>query len=221
MFLQNKPFRMISVVLALVSMGLSACTTVETLPPTRSPNLTGPTPAPTKTQTAPPTVEPTKTMAPASTVTALPSATPVDLSNVTDASMAADRLNALKATRTLVTSLSNVSQQEIVRTLLNKWLAYYTGDQVDAYLRLKQYKINEVGAIKGYCPPPDKYTRKFSAGVIFSIQTVTAHPGDWVVFPGDITLGDENWIDDLAPYVSISESNGTYTLGVEGTVPCS
>jgi len=221
MFLQNKFFTIVPLVLALVSVGLSACSTITPLQPTRLPHLTGPAPSSAKTQTAPPKMEPTQTMDSTSTDTTLPSATPVDLSNVTDASMAADRLNAFKATRTLVTSLSHASQQEIVKTLLDKWLAYYTGDQVDAYLRLKQYKINEVGAIKGYCPPPDKNTRKFAAGVRFSIQTVTPHPGDWVVLPGDITFGDENWINDFAPYVSIAENNGIYTLGVEGSIPCS
>jgi len=121
---------------------------------------------------------------------------------------------------TLISSLGNASQEEIVELMLRKWLEYYKTDQVCPYLRLKDYKIEKV-SIQGYCFPPDKNTSKFSAQVEFSIQTVTAHPGDWEAFPGNITRGVDHWIYHLAPYVGISAANGVYYFSLEGGTGCS
>lgn len=212
MFLKNKFFTVLLIVSVIAGLILSACT------PTTSQSITL---SPTEIQPKPSAVEPTETVEPSSTVTmVLSTQTPEQISNVTDATLEAQGKGAFEVTKTLTSSLPNASKDEIVKTLFVKWLDYYKSDKVDPYIRLKDYKIEEVKATSGYCPPPDKNTTKFAARVKFSIQTVTPHPGDWVASPGNITLGNDNWIYHLAPYVSVSESNGTYIFGLEGSIPC-
>ena len=168
---------------------------------------------------ATPTIPPTETKI---TPTLEVTNTPEQTSNiVTDATLEAQTQEAFEATKTLISSLPNASHDEIVKTLLIKWLNYYKTDKVAPYFRLKDYEIEEVKATSGYCPPPDKDTTKFAARVKFSIQTVTPHPGDWVSLPGDITLDDANWIYHLYPYISISANADTYQFAMEGSIPCS
>lgn len=211
------------IVFILVGMILSACASPSEQPllPTDSLNRVATfSGIPTEVQTIT-TMEPTKTRKPRATIRIfVPSATPFASPNPTDVAMYAQITNALEATTTLISSLPNASRDEIAKALLIKWLNYYKTDKVDPYFRLKDYKIEEVSATSGYCPPPDKDTTKFAARVKFSVQTVTPHPGDWVSLPGNITLGEENWIYQLSPYVSVSTNNGTYTFGMEGSMPC-
>jgi hypothetical protein len=202
---------------ALTCLNVSACT-----PATRQSPILPNTLPPTEIQSATPIIEATETMEPSPTVTMVVSIeTPEQISDVTDATLQAQGKAAFEATKTLISSLPNASRDEIVKALFVKWLDYYKSDKVDPSIRLKDYKIEEVNATSGYCPPPDKNTTKFAARVTFSVQTVTPHPGEWVGSPGNIVLGEDNWIYHLAPYVSISESNGTYIFEMEGSMPCS
>jgi hypothetical protein len=212
MFLKNKLFMTVLVVLILAGMSLSACASVQTAQPTRLPSSTF-TSLPLFTETpiltATITLEPTETWTPAATLTA-------ELTSTIDPGQVGFRYEA----PTSMSSLENASKEEIVTTLLRKWLEFNKTDAVREYQRLKDYKIEKITVTDGYCPPPNKDTRKFAARAQFSVQTVDAYTGDWVTFPGNAIFGDDNWIYYLSPYVSISASNGIYTFGLEGSVPC-
>lgn len=209
MFFKSRFFMPILIVLILTIINLSACSS--------SPSTIL---SPTETQSASPTIEPTETMEPVPSATdALFNETPGQSSDVTDEMLQAQRLAALEATKTLASSLPDASQEEITETLLRKWLAYYKTDQVDAYMRLKDYIIEEVTFTGAYCPPPDKDTTKFLSRIDISVQTVTLHSGDWEATPNGID-GDDQWIFHMSSYVGVSMKDGIYTLSFDGQMGC-
>lgn len=192
------------VALAIGGMSLSACVPALSAPPTRLPNSDATATSSYTTLAESPSTE---------------TETP-DLSHITDAMLESDRLEALQATTTLISTLENASQEEITETLLRKWLEYYKTTSVNTYLRLKDYRIEQIKP-RGYCAPPDKNTTKSLASAQISVQTVTLHPGDWVALPGNLIIGDDHWLYHLAPYVLIYASQGVYTLGFGGVPLCS
>lgn len=192
MFLKCK-LSMSIAIFSTVAICLGSCKPYPTTQPTESlPIVTTLTPSFIKTQTLL-TIEPTSTIIP-------------------------DEPGSYKAS-ILISTLKNMSQEEVMKALLHKWLEYHKTSLVSEYLRLKDYKIENIKVI-GYCPPPDKNTTKFLGEVTFSVQTGIAHPGDWIAMPGNISFGEDNWIYHLAPYVSVSAKNGIYTLDFEGVPPC-
>jgi hypothetical protein len=193
-----KPIPIMVMVLAMGGMSLAACEATPSTPPTHLPDDV------TANSSYPPLGEHPATETP-------------DFSDITDAMLESDRMEALQAATAPISSLENSSPAEIVETLLNKWLEYYKTDSVNMYLRLKDYRIEHIKPM-GDCPAPDKNTTKSLASAQISVQTVALHPGDWVASPGNITLGDDHWIYHLAPYILIYASHGVYTLDF-GSVP--
>ena len=216
MFSKNKFSTSVLILFILVSMYLSGCAQSTISPKSTA---TSSMSVSTEVQTITATIEPAETMKPDVTITMLPpSETSVDVSNVTDAMIEQDRAEAFKAATTLISSLPNASQEQIAETVTRKWLAYYTGAQVDAYLRLKDYKFESVKII-GNCSRPNN-TVKFAFTAKFSVQSVTEHPGDWVA-SGDITFGTDHWIYQSTRLFSIAGVDGNYILKSEGVPPCS
>jgi hypothetical protein len=193
--------------LAIGGLSLSACAPASKTLPTRRPNFDA-----TATLVSPAPAEPLSTETPDFFAT----------NTKIEAERESDGLEALNAatTTTPISLLENASQAEIVETLLHKWLEYYKTDSVSEYLRLKDYRIEQIKP-RGYCAPPDKNTTKSLASAQISVQTVTLHPGDWVALPGNLIIGDDHWLYHLAPYVLIYASQGIYTLGVGGAPLCS
>lgn len=187
-------------ILAIGGMSLSACVPAPSAPPTRLPNSVA-----------------TATLSyPASTETPDFFATNTKI----EAERESDGLEALNAATTPISLLENASQAEIAETLLRKWLDYYKTDSVSEYLRLKDYRIEQIKPM-GYCAPPDKNTTKSLASAQISVQTVTLHPGDWVALRGNLIIGDDHWLYHLAPYVLIYARQSVYTLGFGGVPLCS
>ena len=215
---RHKLSTIILVMFILTSMILSACapaTSQSTNLPKRVATFSV---VPTEVQTIA-TMEATKTRKPRATIRMfIPSETPFASPNPTDVAMYAQMTNALEAATTLVSSLPNATQEEITKAVFTKWLDYYKTYQMDAYLRLKDYKIEQVTA-KGHCDSAT--TTKYLSSVQYSVQTVTPHPGDWVAFGGNLTLTSDNWVNQITAYVGITVGKDSYTMNLEGVPPCS